>query len=50
MNHLFKHSQRRVSGINSRFIRYLYNEIELEDRLIGITGARRYGKNHFTIA
>lgn len=44
MKHLFKHSQRRVSGINTEFTRYLYNEIEWEDRLIGITGARGTGK------
>ena len=44
MKTLFKHSSIRVSNVEVEFVRYLYDEIEWEDRLIGITGARGLGK------
>ena len=44
MRNLFKYSQIRISNTSDKFVRYLYNEIEWEDRLIGITGARGTGK------
>jgi predicted AAA+ superfamily ATPase len=44
MKNLFKHSGIRISNISTKFIRYLYDEIKWEDRLIGITGARGTGK------
>ncbi len=44
MRNLFKYSQIRISNTSDKFVRYLYNEIEWKDRLIGITGARGTGK------
>ncbi len=44
MENLFKYFQNRLSGISTQFIRYLYDQIEWNDRLIGITGARGTGK------
>lgn len=36
--------RRRLAGVQTDFKRYLYNQIEWEDRLIGIRGARGVGK------
>lgn len=44
MEELFKRSAIRVSTIDTAFIRYLYDQIEWSDRLIGVTGARGTGK------
>ncbi len=44
MHNLFKYSQIRVKGVSDKFVRYLYGQINWEDRLIGITGARGTGK------
>jgi predicted AAA+ superfamily ATPase len=44
MDNLYKHSNIRISSISTKFVRYLYDEIQWEDRLIGITGARGTGK------
>ncbi len=44
MQNLFRYSQMKVMETPLKFIRYLYNEIHWDDRLIGITGARGTGK------
>lgn len=44
MQKLYRYSKTRIENTNTDFVRYLYNEIEWEDRLIGITGARGTGK------
>ncbi|NPD83660.1 ATP-binding protein [Lentimicrobium sp. L6] len=44
MDELIRISDRIVSNTNSDFERYLLYEIEWEDRLIGLTGARGVGK------
>ncbi|MCD4773463.1 MAG: AAA family ATPase [Bacteroidales bacterium] len=44
MKNLYKYSNARISDTTKKFVRYLYNEIEWSDRLIGITGARGTGK------
>lgn len=44
MEELFKYSQLKLSKTSMKFKRYLLNEIEWDDRLIGIKGARGVGK------
>jgi len=44
MQKLYEKSIRKVKGIKLDFIRYLFYEINWEDRLIGIKGARGTGK------
>lgn len=44
MEAIFKRSIARITSVNTSFVRYLFDEIEWEDRLIGITGARGTGK------
>jgi hypothetical protein len=44
MVELFRKSALRVGNSNNHFVRYLYQEIEWEDRLIGLKGARGTGK------
>ena len=44
MEDLLKYSQLKVSKTSIRFVRYLYQQIEWNDRLVGITGARGTGK------
>lgn len=44
MENLIKYSHLKISATSLMFVRYLYNEIEWNDRLIGITGARGTGK------
>lgn len=44
MQNLFRYSSGLVSETNLRFTRYLFNQIDWNDRLIGITGARGIGK------
>ncbi len=44
MQDLYKYSKIRVNSMSDKFIRYLYYNIEWDDRLIGITGARGTGK------
>ena len=44
MEQIFKYSQLKLSKTSMDFKRYLLNEIEWEDRLIGIIGARGVGK------
>lgn len=44
MKSLYKYSIARLSNVTTKFVRYLYYEIEWSDRLIGITGARGTGK------
>ena len=44
MQNLFKYSQIRVNNISNKFVRYIYDQIAWDDRLIGITGARGTGK------
>ncbi|RUA26623.1 MAG: hypothetical protein DSY76_05830 [Bacteroidetes bacterium] len=44
MENLAKYSRLRINNTNLRFIRYLYDDIAWDDRLIGITGARGTGK------
>ena len=44
MQNLFRYSSGLVSETNLRFTRYLFNQINWNDRLIGITGARGIGK------
>jgi predicted AAA+ superfamily ATPase len=44
MEKLIEYSHLKVSNISLDFVRYLYDEINWDDRLIGITGARGTGK------
>lgn len=44
MEKLFEYSNRRIKNVDTRFKRYLYNEINWDVRLIVITGARGVGK------
>ena len=44
MQTLFKYSNIKISNVETDFIRYLFQEIKWNDRLIGITGARGTGK------
>jgi predicted AAA+ superfamily ATPase len=44
MDSLFQNYTRILNAVNSVFHRYLYNEIDWNNRLIGITGARGTGK------
>lgn len=44
MQNLFRYSSGLVSETNLQFTRYLFNRIDWNDRLIGITGARGIGK------
>ena len=44
MEDIFKYSQLKLSKTSMNFKRYLLDEIEWEDRLIGIKGARGVGK------
>ncbi len=44
MEQLFKYSQIKSRRTSLKFKRYLYDEIQWDDRLIGITGARGIGK------
>jgi len=44
MQELFKYSQIRINSVSNKFVRYLYDQIAWDDRLIGITGARGTGK------
>ncbi len=44
MQKLFKYSILRVKNTSLQFVRYLYDEIAWDDRLIGIIGARGTGK------
>jgi predicted AAA+ superfamily ATPase len=44
MNALFEYSNQLISRIETSFTRYLYDEINWENRLIGIIGPRGVGK------
>ncbi|NDV64748.1 ATP-binding protein [Bacteroides sp. 224] len=44
MDTLFRNYSRLLSAVNNQYHRYLYNQIDWENRLIGITGARGTGK------
>ncbi|MDR1679284.1 MAG: AAA family ATPase [Prevotellaceae bacterium] len=44
MNNLFNLFFQRLAQTNTKFVRYLYSQIDWESRLIGITGARGAGK------
>lgn len=44
MDTLFKHYNRLLNGVSTGHYRYLYQEIDWSNRLIGITGARGTGK------
>lgn len=44
MDLLFQHYNRLLNAVDTRYHRYLYHEINWENRLIGITGARGTGK------
>ncbi len=44
MQNLFRYSAALVSETDQRFTRYLFGQIDWNDRLIGITGARGIGK------
>ena len=44
MNSLFLHYNRLLNATNVQYNRYLYDKIDWEGRLIGITGARGTGK------
>lgn len=41
---LYINSDRILNATKTTYFRYLYNEIDWEDRLIGITGPRGTGK------
>jgi len=44
MQNLFRYSSGLISETDLRFTRYLFNKVDWNDRLIGITGARGIGK------
>ncbi len=44
MDELIEIYQELLNKANTRFVRYLYHEIDWESRLIAITGARGVGK------
>ena len=44
MDSLFKSHTRLINRTNAKYCRYLYKDINWDDRLIGITGARGTGK------
>jgi predicted AAA+ superfamily ATPase len=44
MDSLFQDYTRILNAVNNQFHRYLYDEIDWDNRLIGITGARGTGK------
>lgn len=44
METLFEHSNRLISNVDNRFTRYLYSQINWENKLIGIVGPRGVGK------
>ncbi len=44
MEYLFAEFQKRLRIVNTQFVRYLHGEIDWNDRLIAITGARGSGK------
>ncbi|MCF8367490.1 MAG: AAA family ATPase [Bacteroidales bacterium] len=44
MQNLINYSSARINSVSTKFVRYLTKEIEWDDRLIGITGARGTGK------
>ncbi len=44
MDRLFELSRRLIERIDSTFVRYLYNDINWNNRLIGLTGPRGVGK------
>jgi len=41
---LFEYSKRLISGVNTTFTRYLYGQINWENKLLGIVGPRGVGK------
>ena len=44
MDYLFELSEKKARAVSLAFKRYLYDEIDWENRLIAITGARGSGK------
>lgn len=44
MEKLFEYSKRLISGVNTTFTRYLYGQINWENKLLGIVGPRGVGK------
>lgn len=44
MQNLYRYSSSLITDSDLRFKRYLFNQIDWDDRLIGITGARGIGK------
>lgn len=44
MNKLFEHSHKLIKETNTDFIRYIYNEVNWNNRMIGLTGPRGVGK------
>lgn len=44
MDSLFQNYNRILNAVSTKFHRYLYQEIDWENRLIGITGSRGTGK------
>ncbi|NOR87992.1 MAG: AAA family ATPase, partial [Bacteroidales bacterium] len=45
MDHIIKYSERKLKNTSLNFKRYLLDEIEWDDRLIGIRGFRGVGKS-----
>ena len=44
MEALFEYSNRLISQVDIRFTRYLYDQINWDNRLIGLVGPRGVGK------
>lgn len=44
MEKLFEYSKRLISGVDATFTRYLYGQINWENKLLGIVGPRGVGK------
>ena len=44
MEKLFEYSKRLISGVDTTFTRYLYGQINWENKLLGIVGPRGVGK------
>ncbi|NDV65522.1 ATP-binding protein [Bacteroides sp. 224] len=44
MDKLFEYSHKLIKGTDTRFLRYMYDEINWQSRMIGLTGPRGVGK------
>jgi len=50
MENLYKFYRKRIDSEKSSYLRYLHNDIDWDERMIGIIGARGAGKNHLNVS